>query len=230
MAVTSNDIINNAQAIADLINAGANKKLIIDLSAASALSPADLIHVSQGGADKKAAISLLPSGGGGGSPVFFQAAAGQGFFFPPSAPAPLITLAGGSVFYAQGHTYDDTNPESIVGDFQLPADISAYTTINFLTIGLSAVAAPGSNLEFYFFHRAINAGEDWTAGGATIVSGTKALQGTANYLDFLSWSTPIATAGWAANDYIPFALLRNTGVSGDLVGDYRLLWMRIWGS
>lgn len=71
MPVTSNDIINNAQAIADLINAGANKKLLPDLTAATSLGPADYLHVSQGGVDKKIPFGLTgliaglePSGDG----------------------------------------------------------------------------------------------------------------------------------------------------------------------
>lgn len=51
MTVTANDIINNAPAIASLIN-GASSKTIADLDTVTSLSASDLLHVSVSGVDK----------------------------------------------------------------------------------------------------------------------------------------------------------------------------------
>jgi hypothetical protein len=53
MAVTENDIVQNAAAIASLINTGSANVNITDLDAVTSLSDSDLFHVSVSSVDKK---------------------------------------------------------------------------------------------------------------------------------------------------------------------------------
>ena len=61
MAVTENDIIQNAAAIASLINTGAANVNITDLDAVTSLADANLLHVSVSAIDKKITYANLIS-------------------------------------------------------------------------------------------------------------------------------------------------------------------------
>ena len=68
MAVTENDIIQNAGAIAALVN-GADNKNISDLDEVTSAPSGSKFHVQVSGVDKKIDSDNMPGGGGGGGDV-----------------------------------------------------------------------------------------------------------------------------------------------------------------
>jgi hypothetical protein len=225
MAVTENDVIQNAAAIASLINEGSDNVNIADLDAVGSLNDADLFHVSVSGVDKKITKANAITGGGGSTehnPVY---PAGS-FDYPASNPAPLDTDSGtnGTI---KRQLFDDTTEEFVTGQFKVPSDIDPSGTVTFRSIGY-AVTADGNEIQLRFGHSAKASGESWDGAFTDEDSGDKSTDADQDELDIFTWTETVSNLGWSAGDLCRFQLSRIAIDDGTPVsGDYGIVYFEI---
>jgi len=222
MAVTENDITQNAAAIAALINTGAANVNITDLDAVTTLSASDLFHVSVSGVDKKITKDNALT-----DPIKYIDFPAGSFDYPVSDPAPLDTDSGtnGTI---KRHLFDDSTVESVIAQIQLPDNIDTSGTVTFTIYGYASTWVTGKNVAFRISTVAKNDDEDWDTAFTNTNSGDMALNTSGqDYLDELTFTETISNLGWADGDFVRLELMRRDAASDDLSGDYGLVHFRI---
>ena len=132
MAVTENDIIQNASAIASLFNTGSANVNITDLDAVTSLSDSDLFHVSVSNVDKKITKANL-----GLTKAILFTLRGNAYVGTKITQA----LMGISGTISSVKAYSDTAP--VGADLQI--DINKNGTTIFTTQGNRPIIADGTN-------------------------------------------------------------------------------------
>ncbi len=144
--------------------------------------------------------------------IIFESAAGEKFNYPSANPAPLDTDTGtnGTI---KCHLFDSSTDEFVEGQFQLPASLTGYTTINLEAYVYHKTAKTDKTVQMVFSHSAKNTTESWDDTYTDETSAAETVRDAADELYMLDWTETIANAGWAAGDQVRFKLWRD--VSGD---------------
>lgn len=163
--------------------------------------------------DSAGTVTEIGAGGGGSAyGTVFQSQAGDKFKYPASNPAPLDTVTGTNGTL-QAHLFDSATDETIEGVFQLPSDISSFTTINFEALIFHKTNKTSKTVQMVFSHSAKATTESWDDSYTDETSAAETVRDNAKELYLLDWTETISNAGWAANDQVRFKLWRD--VSGD---------------